>query len=262
MIQETLSGRKGQTRRVLKPQPIAPWFWDGDEVDPEPGWFDCIPYGRDEYGQPIGEDTPPLQLPFATCDRLWVREAWRTPESLDHLSPTQIEQRCKELGYHGPWCPRVTTADNMAHQWSEEDGFRDDESAGRLRASMHMPRWASRITQIVTDVRVQRLQDISGDDAVAEGVDENWEIVEVYGTPNGPSERSDYRYRVPAVHDPCDVGFDDPVDAYQDLWDSINAARGFGWDTNPWVVAVTFESYACNIDRFDPATRIQRRRSE
>ncbi|MBO6512018.1 MAG: hypothetical protein JJ979_26640 [Roseibium sp.] len=113
-----------------------------------------------------------------------------------------------------------------------------------------MPRWASRLTLKVTDVRVQRLQDISGDDAVAEGVVEDLEVVEIVGTPNGPSERSDYRSRVPGVHDDHETGFDDPVEAFIDLWDGLNKKRGFGWDANPWVVANTFQFHHCNVDAF------------
>lgn len=75
------------------------------------------------------------------------------------------------------------------------------------RPSIFMPRAASRITLEVTDVRAERLQDISETDAIAEGC------------PNGATR---------------------PIDWYRTLWDDLNAARGFGWDTSPWVWVVEF----------------------
>jgi hypothetical protein len=75
------------------------------------------------------------------------------------------------------------------------------------RSSMYMPRWASRYLLEVTDVRVQRVQEISADDAHEEGIPYNSEV---------------------------------PIEQYEDLWDSINLKRGFGWDSNPWVWAITF----------------------
>lgn len=96
----------------------------------------------------------------------------------------------------------------------------------RLRPSIFMPRWASRLTLTVTDVRVQRLQDITLGDICAEGL-----------------ANSIYDFR------PVQRGFD----AWIELWDSMNAARGFGWDKNPWVAAYTFTVHRCNIDDMDAA---------
>jgi hypothetical protein len=80
-----------------------------------------------------------------------------------------------------------------------------------------MPRWASRINLEITDVRVERLQDITEDDAVAEGVQ--------YFITSGKMTRSEMSMR----------------SAFADLWDSINFKRGYGWDTNPWVWVVEFK---------------------
>ena len=86
-----------------------------------------------------------------------------------------------------------------------------------------MPRWASRLTLTVTDVRVQRVAEISREDCVAEGC---------------PGFVS---------HDMQDGEM--PEEEFQDLWNTLNASRGFGWDTNPWVAAITFETEQRNIDR-------------
>jgi hypothetical protein len=89
------------------------------------------------------------------------------------------------------------------------DGEKSPEGKYRdWRPSIHMPRTASRITLEITGVRAERLQSISAADAWAEGI------------PHSP-----------------DV---DPAHEYRDLWDSLNAERGYGWDTNPWVWVVEF----------------------
>jgi hypothetical protein len=99
----------------------------------------------------------------------------------------------------------------------------------RWAPAIHMPRWASRITLEVNCVRVERLQDISYEDALAEGVsdfaatfpdDEKSAIGE---TPEQTARRLQW-----------------PQRQYHLLWDSLNAARGFGWDANPWVWVISF----------------------
>jgi hypothetical protein len=89
-----------------------------------------------------------------------------------------------------------------------------------------MPRWASRLTLTVTDVRVQRVQEISEADAVAEGVTPSEE----------PNEMKWEHYAPHGV-------------AFRTLWDSLNAKRGYGWDANPWVAAYTFTATRQNIDQ-------------
>ncbi|RFC65033.1 hypothetical protein DYI37_03980 [Fulvimarina endophytica] len=89
---------------------------------------------------------------------------------------------------------------------------------------MFMPRWVSRLTLVVTEVRVEHLQDISEDDARAEGMAVTWSG----NMAEGPSKFAD--------------------ENFAELWDSLNAKRGYGWDTNPWVVAITFTVHQSNID--------------
>jgi hypothetical protein len=89
------------------------------------------------------------------------------------------------------------------------------------KPSIHMPRWASRITLEITDIRVQRIQEISEADAIAEG------IREVAGKPGvfdggGPAIGRTARH------------------AFLRLWDSIYAAQDLGWEVNPWVWAISF----------------------
>jgi hypothetical protein len=91
------------------------------------------------------------------------------------------------------------------------------------RHARFMPRWASRITLEIESVRVERVKDISESDAIAEGV----EVV--------PGEAA-YRDYALGPNTWCN----DARGSFQTLWDAINAARGFGWDANPWVWVLEF----------------------
>lgn len=166
-----------------------------------------------------------VRLPYDVGDILTVIEDWRVSEGFDGLKPSEIH----------PGVLVQYLADGTTSTGEEISRW------GRRRWSQHMPAWASRCSLRVTDLRVQRLQDISGDDIMAEGVGENWEIVAIVGTPTGPSEISGFRYRVAGMHDDHEDGFEEPLDAFVDLWDRINAERGAGWHRNPWVAAYTFE---------------------
>jgi len=132
-------------------------------------------------------------------DRLWVREAWAYyggDEYLYQRSPSAVSYRADA------WDPLAPVP------------------GGRWRPSIHMPRWASRLTLDVTGVCVQRLQDITEADAKAEGV------------------------RAPVNVSP-DLG-STHVDGFGDLWEEIHGAGA--WDANPWVVAITFAVERRNID--------------
>ncbi len=200
MIQALLAGRKTQTRRVLKPQPFADGYYEGEielNVVPRCGIH------RDETGFRFNATAVGgaavlehwADPRFAVGDLLWVREAWRTG-----------------AGYDGTPIKNIAP---FARIWFDADGSPPSWAGSQRRASIHMPRWASRITLLVTDVRVQRLQDISCADAIAEGI-----------RPQANSQTID-----------CDTP--DPRDEFRSLWGTIHGPGA--WDKNPWVVAVTFE---------------------
>ena len=197
---------KTQTRRVLKRQPEARCdkaFIGADGICrfSWPTELHPISYARNDR-----------RLPFAVGDRLWVREAWRTAEAYDDLKPRDM----------GGDEPVKYLSDDSTETW----GWKIDRHlTGRLRPPMFMPRWASRVTLAVTDVRVQRVQDISGEDCAAEGACEF------------------------AMTPPTDADREEARDAFRILWDSLNVARGYGWEANPWVVAVTFTPELRNIDQ-------------
>lgn len=178
------------------------WFWESDAFE----WQ--APHTRTGWLAHIG---------YAPGDRLWVREAWKTHASYDDLSPS-------EMG--GDEIIRYE-ADGSYQTW----GWANPTKLGRARASIHMPRWASRITLIVEDVRVQRLQEISEEDAQDEGVEvdsDGWRD-----------------YLMPATQC-CGTA----KASFITLWESINGPAS--WDTNPWVSAYTFRPILANIDQVAP----------
>jgi hypothetical protein len=180
-------------------------------VKPQPPEFDHatrqhqrILVPRCPYGQP--------------ADRLYVREAFRFLDSFDEDSPATVGERCLAAGYPKPWAPTQYEADGWRDNWMQVGTPRSSPgsaTAGKLRPGIHMPRWASRITLEITGVRVERLHEISEADALAEGVN-------VHPDHHGKPRGSIYS----------------PVQAYRDLWESINGPDA--WAVNPWVWVVEF----------------------
>lgn len=171
-----------------------------------------------EWQAPIERTEVLAHIGYGIGDRLWVREAWRTHKAYDDLKP------CEMSGEEAVW-PELDR-DNC-------------DALGRYRHARFMPRWASRLTLTVTDVRIQRLQDCSEADAQAEGVE-----LESADPPF---------YYVPGIwpHSLTGVGVEEPggrhaVRSYAKLWDHINGSGA--WEKNPWVVAVTFDVLKGNID--------------
>ena len=225
MVLALLDGRKTQTRRLLSLRGHKSFSefgvsttqgYDWHFRDAEMRWHD---FRNSELLK---------RMKHAVGDRLWVREAWRTQECFDDESPKAIVgQFRKEFGEDS--IPTFYEADKKCDDHSIE--LWQQGPLGRLRSSMHMPRCASRFTLTVTNVRVERLQDVSEADAVAEGVIK--------------------------VRDSCHVikGFDydnhglchtSPITPYAKLWDQIHAPGS--WDKNPWIVAYSFTVERRNID--------------
>lgn len=197
MVQALLDGRKSQTRRLLR---VATPFDPDDEIDAPV----CSGFIEPQYRR---------------GDRLYVREAHALVGSVDPgwllYRADGYESECKRHGFDIPYPP---------------------ESKVRWRPSIHMPRWASRLTLIVTDVRVQRLQDISADDAVAEGIEALGE-----GGPNRFSLEVSNGW----TNDP------NAVPLFRTLWNSLHGPDA--WTANPWVAAVSFDVRRGNIDQMERA---------
>ncbi|MET0331307.1 MAG: hypothetical protein ABW154_07745 [Dyella sp.] len=218
MVRAILAGSKTVTRRVVKPYRDRP-IVNLAEAEPTLG-FSGKHNDPDSWGYEYLDDGAPAPLsawpelcPYGQPgDRLWVREAWTAPASLDDKSGAEIAESCLAAGYRVPWCPIRYEADGAlksAKDWREFGSMPGEAVPGRYRHARFMPRWASRITLEVTAVRVERLQDISDEQAIAEGVcpDEN--------------------------------GFGGTTALFAELWESINGAGS--WDANPWVWAIEFK---------------------
>ncbi len=226
MVRAQLEGRKTQTRRVVKPltkrHPIKNLAIDGMSSSRNYSGRQNDPGSWGFVGAEDGEDMPLADwirelCPYGkTGDLLWVRETWMD------LRGTGIEHRPTP---DSPIRRYAYGADSP--RGSHSDEVRKDYGL-KWRPSIFMPRRASRLTLRITDVRVQRLQDISEDDALAEGID-----VGAMNAANCASFRAGTHNRLLAFE-------------YRSLWESINGAGS--WDANPWVWALTFDVIQRNID--------------
>lgn len=187
MVRAILDGRKTQTRRILTT--------DTDHTCDELAAKLRCPYG-------------------APGDRLWVREAFG-------LAPACHDP---EPGDPDDWhvIHRATCEPHFEQPWRDEDG---NEHRPPWKPSIFMPRWASRITLEVTGVRVERLQDITEEDARAEGVNPSDAAVVFEDAGNGLNQRQDMANTARG--------------AFACLWDSINGKRA-PWASNPWLWVVSF----------------------
>jgi hypothetical protein len=191
MVRAILEGRKTQTRRVVKPQPIISAGINEREINEawQNGFIDVkCPYG-------------------APGDHLWVRETWFCGMM---ASEVNIFYAANDEGYSIELSEFDEDELAQVKRWSEKNNV--------WNPSIHMPRWASRIQLEVTRIRVERLQEISQNDAIAEGVK-----ITKYGC---------YKHNYPH---PCL----NAVDGYRELWEFINGPGS--WDANPWVWVVEFK---------------------
>lgn len=214
MVRAILEGRKTQARRVCKQAEAA-------DLSHVVGPFDCPEFGPGHFGDEEGNLQ--FRCPYGQPgDRLWVRETWQGPlveqERFDAFKRDRRQfetpEFCQYAADGGPRPEFVDMDDNMRYCW---------------RPSIHMPRWASRILLEIVSVRVERLNDISEADAVAEGV-ERWKV--------GPDNWwVDYSF----TEEEAEAGVPPALSAtesYRTLWESINGPGS--WDDNPYVWAIEF----------------------
>jgi hypothetical protein len=252
MVRALLDGRKTQTRRVVKGvMRVRLWqsvCGDGPFANVVARAGTYLAYANDHGAVSVTADNGELLgvkpgefewcCPYGVLgDRLWVRETHIVGWPCDAGDLQQFDEDGNERPRHVWYRATPTPAGGYTSQlgafidhWADDDGNLVERIP--WKPSIHMPRWASRITLEITEVRVQRVQEISFEDAIAEGVQRD--IIPACGDHpnlecwvNGP----------PPAH-----AHVIPEAAFRELWDSINAKRGFGWEVNPWVWAITFKT--------------------
>lgn len=206
MVRAILNGQKTVTRRPVKE-------WQQPSLQEDGTWFATAQrhqrWGFGVTGADAASSAAEL-VSSGVCpygrrgDRLWVREAWLADAQLDSIAPRDLSQG-EPIFYPADGSLRQTGCAMV--------------SQGRGRPSIHMPRWASRILLEITAVRVERLQDISDEQCLAEGTGLTEHAVGIKLTkPLGESL---------------------PKAIFKDLWVSINGPAA--WDANPWVWVVEFK---------------------
>ena len=239
MVRAILDGRKTQTRRIMKVQPSEDFtpMNMALETDYKARWYTPGVVDKDGYLQPaskevfgVSNENEGYSCPFgAVGDRIWVRETWGV-----------VSHELDEDGRIRPWTPdRPATAINempfgngyySGHAiyaadgdftWGDDDGYEDGRSC--WKPSIHMPKAASRILLEITDVRVERLNTISEEDATAEGVAPAGSLLPDYPgtflTPKGD--------------------FATAKVAFQRLWESIYGEES--WKASGWVWVIEFK---------------------
>jgi hypothetical protein len=210
MVRAILDGRKSMTRRVVD-RDLWDALDDGVPSDQQRIETDDTPMGGVpatrfcKYGQP--------------GDRLWVRETWAVAKPWDNVKPKDLAKENDEV-----------TQLAVDYKADKQRIWGNTGTCGKTRPSIFMPRWASRITLEIISVRVEQVKDISAGDAISEGI----RIEKAAGMIEGEdcymmTTNSGYMR-----------GPGGAIAAFRNLWDSINDARGYGWDVNPWVWVIEF----------------------
>lgn len=216
MVQAILRGEKTQTRRIINPQPTTELF------SAIIGGYDNIPkmarfWTKREPNNPLIED---IKLKYSVGDILWVRETWQ------HTKCLNINFEDENYGY-------VYKADGQP--WEDYEGW-------TWKPSIFMPKEACRIFLKLTNIRIEKLNNISESDAIAEGI-ERWTEERMKSKPTHykvyfqnckPEDLMSYTS--------C------PIDSYETLWQKINGEKS--WSENPFVWVYEFERceayFACS----------------
>lgn len=245
MVRALIEGRKTQTRRILTPHntlfngrpwsklaKAQEWDWENAFVDPgpspagNPGPYLKLPWLSGD-ADPFEGTTHRIYPKVQPDDRIWVKETWRAHAW--HADCVEIAYAAQR-GLVG-WSEQHT---QIKYPSGNRNAFKYYAPKGPdfWRPSIFLPRWASRLTLPVKAVKIERLQDISEEDALAEGAyrgKASGRVADCYATMAIAGE-----------------WFASARAWYRDLWGKINGA--YSWDRNPWVIAYTFEVLRKNVD--------------
>lgn len=245
MVQALLDGRKTQTRsmvKVLRGLGRVTEFGASDTTG-----YDWRFRDRRMLWNELRNDRLVQACPYSgPGDRLWVRETWRIGAWNENTWQLAIDYKdgpCKQ------WADVAGDDDGeiFNHLWQqstddaikalgnqERYAWEPGQSPCRWRPSIHMPRWASRILLEITDVRLERLQDISEDDAIAEGI-------EGINQPTGGDDYDDLwrNYGLPDKDELYPWFSGDCIASFRSLWEATNGQGS--WGANPWVWVIEFK---------------------
>lgn len=212
MVRATLDDLKTMTRRVVKGIP------DDMQID----WVDA-----GQIGCSNGDNLKRIKCPYGTVgDRMWVREKYLIETS----GSCRYDAEGLTPGQYPDWLQRASIVHYAATT--------DIKSLGKWRPSIHMPRWASRLTLEIVSVKVERLQDISISDALSEGI----RCPDCGYTSKDAGIHMDHGICVNKwlkESKAKDVGDHSAIKAFREIWESINGPGS--WDLNPWVWAIEFK---------------------
>lgn len=244
MVKAILDGKKTMTRRVVKTQPRD----ECTEIATS-ACFGHVEYRSTSEDRQTQSILAKIKCPYGKIgDRLWVREAYTVTgwncddgsvyikyladgheqyfdnetDEMECAIDSLVASVCKELDKR-----KVPMLNDEAYDCSL------DKNKPRNRSPMFMPRFASRILLEITDIRVERLNDISEADAVKEGIKEFRINCSRDGIKTAYRDYSD-------VHNDV-VTLNNPTASFRTLWDTLNEKKGYPWASNPWVWVVEFK---------------------
>lgn len=195
-VRRILAGKKTQTRRVIRGQESWTYPIDNFIQQPDRVW----------RGLPIG---PMLCCPYEG-KQLWVKEPWSKWDNGSRQVVYKADRETREVEFDDRGRPVGVLPEKFNNL--------TDRTTVDWQNSMFMPHWASRLTLKVTNIRIERVQEISEEDSIAEGVKAPWMG---FGS---------WDYRGPNNH----------REAFQRLWESINGKK-HPWSDNPWVWVIEFQ---------------------
>jgi hypothetical protein len=237
--------RKTETRRVIDfrgIEQVAEFVCVATERETGRRVFEMKDKAGNHVSRPISTHslTPHWTLPIADGDRLWVRERWCVSRMHDGTKPSELAVRAMTTMYEAGGAMGGITPyreNRPASEYLFADLDKLPDWAGKMRPAMFMMPWQSRMTLIVEEVRVERLQEITQDSCLAEGA---------------PIDRGYHDMTADQSAPPMvSVGTGQwitPRAWYHRLWDKLNAARGHTWESNPWVSVTRFSVRKVNFE--------------
>ena len=214
MVCAILDGKKSATRRVIKPQPSSTCtgaIYNPSAFDPDRGWY--------------FEGGGKLKCPYGRPgDLLWVRETWAKIWECEPPDTEDLKESPESFPWHIEY--KANSDEKYPGDWPEDEG--DNPDCAKWQSSRFMFKKYARLWLRITNVRVERVQEIRL--PIAEGIEYRYDSV---------LEKPEYK--VYGKLEKFDQWTKDPRWSFETLWNSLNAKRGYSWESNPYIWVVEFE---------------------